>query len=144
MKYDFKFKDYAPWVFRNLRESFKIDPADYMVTTFVWGHLAGTNNLCSPVSSLQISLTDKYILSELGSPGKSGSFFYYSRDYRFIIKTIHHTEHKFMRKILREYYNVSSYKILTDLRLGSSNFITLARSCESKYPTLSLLWAPPH
>ncbi|CAO3652556.1 unnamed protein product [Mucor hiemalis] len=81
-KYDFKFKDYAPWVFRALRERFGIDPADYL-----------------------ISLTSKYILSELGSPGKSGSFFYYSRDYRFIIKTIHHTEHKFMRKILKEYHD---------------------------------------
>ncbi|CAO3609184.1 unnamed protein product [Cunninghamella echinulata] len=81
-KYDFKFKDYAPWVFRHLREQFGIDPADYL-----------------------ISLTSKYILSELGSPGKSGSFFYYSRDYRFIIKTIHHTEHKFMRKILRQYHD---------------------------------------
>ncbi|KAL0092088.1 hypothetical protein J3Q64DRAFT_1726961 [Phycomyces blakesleeanus] len=81
VKYDFKFKDYAPWVFRNLREQFHIDPADYMM-----------------------SLTNKYILSELGSPGKSGSFFYYSRDYRFIIKTIHHTEHKFMRKVLGKYY----------------------------------------
>ncbi|KAG0793158.1 hypothetical protein G6F29_005490 [Rhizopus arrhizus] len=81
VKYDFKFKDYAPWVFRYLREKFHIDAADYMM-----------------------SLTNKYILSELGSPGKSGSFFYYSRDYRFIIKTIHHTEHKFMRKILKDYY----------------------------------------
>ncbi|KAI8339223.1 hypothetical protein BC941DRAFT_460672 [Chlamydoabsidia padenii] len=81
-KYDFKFKDYAPWVFRHLREQFGIDPADYL-----------------------ISLTSKYILSELGSPGKSGSFFYYSRDYRFIIKTIHHTEHKFMRKILKQYHD---------------------------------------
>ncbi|KAI9262944.1 hypothetical protein EDC94DRAFT_607877 [Helicostylum pulchrum] len=80
VKYDFKFKDYAPWVFRRLREKFHIDAADYMM-----------------------SLTNKYILSELGSPGKSGSFFYYSRDYRFIIKTIHHTEHKFMRKILKQY-----------------------------------------
>lgn len=53
-----------------------------------------------------MSLTNKYILSEIGSPGKSGSFFYYSRDYRFIIKTIHHGEHKFMRKILKEYYEV--------------------------------------
>jgi 1-phosphatidylinositol-4-phosphate 5-kinase len=44
-------------------------------------------------------------LSELASAGKSGSFFYYSRDYRFIIKTIHHTEHKFMRKILKEYHD---------------------------------------
>ncbi|CAG8592439.1 2293_t:CDS:2 [Funneliformis mosseae] len=80
-KYDFKFKDYAPWVFRSLREFFHIDAADYLV-----------------------SLTSKYILSELGSPGKSGSFFYFSRDYRFIIKTIHHTEHKFLRKVLKEYY----------------------------------------
>jgi hypothetical protein len=29
--YDFKFKDYAPWVFRYLREKFHIDAADYMV-----------------------------------------------------------------------------------------------------------------
>jgi 1-phosphatidylinositol-4-phosphate 5-kinase len=81
-KYDFKFKDYAPWVFRHLRTTFKLDPADYLV-----------------------SLTSKYILSELGSPGKSGSFFYFSRDYKYIIKTIHHAEHKFLRKILKDYYN---------------------------------------
>ena len=81
-KYDFKFKDYAPWVFRELREDyFHIDPADYL-----------------------LSLTAKYILSELGSPGKSGSFFYFSRDYRFIIKTIHHSEHKFLLRILKQYY----------------------------------------
>jgi len=81
-KYDFKFKDYAPWVFRTLREdSFQLDPADYL-----------------------LSLTSKYILSELGSPGKSGSFFYFSRDYRFIIKTIRHSEHQFLLSILKEYY----------------------------------------
>lgn len=81
-KYDFKFKDYAPWVFRHLRATFRLDPADYL-----------------------ISLTSKYILSELGSPGKSGSFFYFSRDYKYIIKTIHHAEHKLLRKILRDYYS---------------------------------------
>lgn len=80
-KYDFKFKDYAPWVFRRLRALFRLDPADYLM-----------------------SLTGKYILSELGSPGKSGSFFYFSRDYKYIIKTIHHSEHKFLRKILKDYY----------------------------------------
>ncbi|GAA99345.1 uncharacterized protein L969DRAFT_98710 [Mixia osmundae IAM 14324] len=80
-KYDFKFKDYAPWVFRALREYFHLDPADYL-----------------------LSLTAKYILSELGSPGKSGSFFYFSRDYRFIIKTIRHAEHKFLRSILKDYH----------------------------------------
>ncbi|KAK9462879.1 uncharacterized protein V1516DRAFT_199379 [Lipomyces oligophaga] len=81
-KYAFKFKDYAPWVFRHLRELFQIDPADYL-----------------------ISLTSNYIVSEMGSPGKSGSFFYFSRDYRYIIKTIHHSEHKFLLKILKEYYH---------------------------------------
>ncbi|OBA23498.1 phosphatidylinositol-4-phosphate 5-kinase [Metschnikowia bicuspidata var. bicuspidata NRRL YB-4993] len=81
-KYDFKFKDYSPEVFRELRSLFGIDPADYLM-----------------------SITGKYILSELGSSGKSGSFFYYSRDYRFIIKTIHHSEHKQLRRILHEYYH---------------------------------------
>jgi 1-phosphatidylinositol-4-phosphate 5-kinase len=82
-KHDFKFKDYAPAVFRALREDcFRLDPSDYLV-----------------------SLTEKYILSELGSPGKSGSFFYFSRDYRFIIKTIHHSEHKFLRRVLKDYYS---------------------------------------
>ena len=81
-KYDFKFKDYAPWVFRCLRGLFRLDPADYLM-----------------------SLTGKYILSELGSPGKSGSFFYYSRDYKYIIKTIHHAEHKYLRRILKDYYH---------------------------------------
>ncbi|KAI0042077.1 SAICAR synthase-like protein [Auriscalpium vulgare] len=81
-KYDFKFKDYAPFVFRELREDhFQLDPADYL-----------------------LSLTAKYILSELGSPGKSGSFFYFSRDYRFIIKTIRHSEHKFLLSILKKYH----------------------------------------
>ncbi|KAF8493473.1 SAICAR synthase-like protein [Russula emetica] len=81
-KYDFKFKDYAPWVFRELREDcFQLDPADYL-----------------------LSLTAQYILSELGSPGKSGSFFYFSRDYRFIIKTIRHAEHNFLRSILKRYH----------------------------------------
>lgn len=80
-QYAFKFKDYCPEVFRELRCLFGLDPADYLV-----------------------SLTSKYILSELNSPGKSGSFFYFSRDYKYIIKTIHHTEHVHLRRHLQEYY----------------------------------------
>lgn len=80
-KYDFKFKDYAPFVFRKLRTLFRLDAEDYL-----------------------LSLTGKYVLSELGSPGKSGSFFYYSQDYRFIIKTIHRTEHETLLNILKGYY----------------------------------------
>jgi 1-phosphatidylinositol-4-phosphate 5-kinase len=80
-KYYYKFKDYAPRVFRSIREMFKISSEDYLM-----------------------SLTGKYMLTEMDSPGKSGSFFYYSQDYRFIIKTVHHTEHKYLLKILRNYY----------------------------------------
>ncbi|SCU81680.1 LADA_0C00430g1_1 [Lachancea dasiensis] len=80
-QYAFKFKDYCPEVFRELRALFGLDPADYLM-----------------------SLTSKYILSELNSPGKSGSFFYFSRDYKYIIKTIHHAEHQHLRKTLKEYY----------------------------------------
>lgn len=80
-KYDFKFKDYCPWVFRLIRLEFHVDPSYYL-----------------------LSLTGKYVLSELVSSGKSGSFFYYSQDYRFIIKTIHHSEHKFILKTLQLYY----------------------------------------
>ncbi|KAJ3309606.1 DNA-directed RNA polymerase II subunit rpb1, partial [Blyttiomyces sp. JEL0837] len=80
-RYDFKFKDYSPWVFRKIRDVFHVEASEYL-----------------------LSLTGKYVLSELGSPGKSGSFFYFSQDYRFIIKTIHKSEHKFIRKILIHYY----------------------------------------
>ena len=79
--YDFKFKDYAPWAFREIRRNFRIDPAEYL-----------------------LSLTNKYVLSERSSPGKSGAFFYYSADYRFIIKTIHWSEHRFLRKFLKSYF----------------------------------------
>lgn len=79
--YDFKFKDYAPAVFRELRHHFGLDAGDYL-----------------------LSLAARYILTELGSPGKSGSFFYFSHDYRFIIKTIRHAEHKLFLRILPQYY----------------------------------------
>lgn len=80
--YEFKFKDYAPKVFKELRRTFGLNEKAYLE-----------------------SLTSKYVLNELNSPGKSGSFFYYSRDYKYIIKTIHHSEHTHLRKTLERYYN---------------------------------------
>ena len=75
-----------------------------------------------------MSLTNKYILSELNSPGKSGSFLYYSRDYRFIIKTIHHSEHKFMRKVLKDYYQVSYRAEDGELFVGKAPFTDIRMS----------------
>ncbi|KAJ3807013.1 hypothetical protein EV368DRAFT_47598 [Lentinula lateritia] len=121
-KYDFKFKDYAPWVFRSLREDyFHLDPADYL-----------------------LSLTSKYILSELGSPGKSGSFFYFSRDYRFIIKTIHHREHKFLLRVLKDYYNhVSTNPHTLVSRFYGLHRVKLPRGRKIHFVIMNNLF-PPH
>ncbi|RSH89488.1 Phosphatidylinositol-4-phosphate 5-kinase [Saitozyma podzolica] len=121
-KYDFKFKDYAPWVFRDLREEhFHLDPADYL-----------------------LSLTAKYILSELGSPGKSGSFFYFSRDYRFIIKTISHSEHKFLRSILKDYHEhikTNPHSLLS--RFYGLHRVKLPRGRKIHFVIMNNLF-PPH
>eukprot|EP01086_Lenisia_limosa_P012907 TRINITY_DN41574_c0_g1_i1.p1 TRINITY_DN41574_c0_g1~~TRINITY_DN41574_c0_g1_i1.p1 ORF type:complete len:644 (+),score=184.52 TRINITY_DN41574_c0_g1_i1:142-2073(+) len=80
-KYDFKFKDYMPIIFKKLRERFGLDAADYM-----------------------ISLTSEYILMEMSTNSKSGSDFFFSSDMRFIIKTLTKAESKFLRQILPDYY----------------------------------------
>lgn len=56
---------------RQLRELFKIDAADYM-----------------------LSICGNDALRELSSPGKSGSVFYLSHDDRFYIKTMRKAEVK--------------------------------------------------
>ncbi|CAN1143455.1 Phosphatidylinositol 4-phosphate 5-kinase 8 [Linum perenne] len=68
---DFYWKDYCPMVFRNLREMFKLDAAEYMMS------ICGDDGL-----------------TELSSPGKSGSIFYLSHDDRFVIKTLTKSELK--------------------------------------------------
>ncbi|KAK4755999.1 hypothetical protein SAY87_009756 [Trapa incisa] len=66
---EFRWKDYCPVVFRTLRQLFKVDAADYM-----------------------ISLCGNGALRELSSPGKSGSFFYLTSDDRYMIKTVKKTQ----------------------------------------------------
>jgi 1-phosphatidylinositol-4-phosphate 5-kinase len=43
-------------------------------------------------------------LAELISSGKSGSFFYYTSDGKFVLKTISRTEFKFIKRILQSYH----------------------------------------
>ena len=82
-KYDFEFKDYAPNVFKKIRENSNINCDDYVK-----------------------SISDKFMLLELSSPGKSGSFFYFSPDYRYLIKTVKYNEHHHFFKNLEKYYKV--------------------------------------
>ncbi|KAG8376621.1 hypothetical protein BUALT_Bualt09G0082500 [Buddleja alternifolia] len=79
---DFKWKDYCPMVFRNLREMFKIDAADYMM-----------------------SICGNDALRELSSPGKSGSVFFLSQDDRFMIKTLRKSEVKVLLRMLPNYHD---------------------------------------
>ncbi|KAG6421802.1 hypothetical protein SASPL_118359 [Salvia splendens] len=78
---DFRWKDYCPLVFRALRQLFKVDPADYM-----------------------ISICGNDALRELSSPGKSGSFFYLTNDDRYMIKTMKKSEAKVLIRMLSDYY----------------------------------------
>ncbi|KAI7725026.1 hypothetical protein M8C21_029797 [Ambrosia artemisiifolia] len=85
---DFKWKDYCPMVFRNLREMFKIDAADYMM-----------------------SICGNDALRELSSPGKSGSVFFLSQDDRFMIKTLRKSEVKVLVRMLPDYHrHVKTYE----------------------------------
>eukprot|EP00291_Cryptomonas_curvata_P003428 CAMPEP_0172181512 /NCGR_PEP_ID=MMETSP1050-20130122/17860_1 /TAXON_ID=233186 /ORGANISM="Cryptomonas curvata, Strain CCAP979/52" /LENGTH=489 /DNA_ID=CAMNT_0012854805 /DNA_START=195 /DNA_END=1662 /DNA_ORIENTATION=- len=82
----FQFKDYAPTIFRHLRDAFSIDTADYMVA------LCNT----SPDGSNSLRI--------MGTPGKSGSLFFFSNDMRFIVKTLPKREAALLREILPAYY----------------------------------------
>ncbi|KAM3340263.1 phosphatidylinositol 4-phosphate 5-kinase 9 [Capsicum galapagoense] len=85
---DFKWKDYCPAVFRNLREMFKIDTTDYMM-----------------------SICGNDPLRELSSPGKSGSVFFLSQDSRFMIKTLRKSEVKVLLRMLPNYHrHVKAYE----------------------------------
>lgn len=67
----FNFFSLFLFICRNLREMFKIDAADYMM-----------------------SICGNDALRELSSPGKSGSIFFLSQDDRFMIKTLRKSEVK--------------------------------------------------
>ncbi|EKX36253.1 hypothetical protein GUITHDRAFT_90050 [Guillardia theta CCMP2712] len=82
----FKFKDYAPAVFRSLRAIFDIDTADYMV--------ALCNTQADGSNALRI----------MGTPGKSGSLFFFSNDMKFIVKTLPKREAKLLLEILPNYF----------------------------------------
>lgn len=77
---NFKFKDYCPQVFRRIRAQCGIKPADYLKC------------VCGEFNYL-----------EFISNSKSGAFFFYSYDRRYMIKTISQKEAKFLVKILEHY-----------------------------------------
>jgi Phosphatidylinositol-4-phosphate 5-kinase len=88
-----KFFDYAPAVFDALRKLYGIKNDDYLRSI---GPETMLNNLI---------MGNLKTLSELTSSGKSGSFFYYSADGKYTLKTISRQEFHFLKRILRNYYD---------------------------------------
>ena len=85
----FAFQDLEPTVFDLLRQAYSITSSQYRQSFKL-------RNAADVESS---GMLEKF------TEGKSGSFFYFSHDFRYIIKTVTSEEEKFLRKIAYHYYN---------------------------------------
>jgi len=81
LSHTFKFKDYSPKAFAYLRRMFGINEFDFLVS------VCGNANFIEFVSN-----------------AKSGQFFFYSNDGKYMIKTMTNAESKFLRRILPHYF----------------------------------------
>jgi 1-phosphatidylinositol-4-phosphate 5-kinase len=81
LAHTFKFKDYSPLVFAYLRRMFGVNEFDFLLS------VCGNANFIEFISN-----------------AKSGQFFFYSSDGRYMIKTMTNAESKFLRRILPEYF----------------------------------------
>jgi hypothetical protein len=81
LQHTFKFKSYAPYVFSKIRDFYGIDKREYIM-----------------------SICGDFNFVEFISNSKSGQFFFYSHDGRYMIKTQTKEENRFMKRILPHYY----------------------------------------
>lgn len=84
--------EYAGIIFNNIRKLYNIEKEQYISSI-------------SPQDFItEMMISSSTIIQELVSTGKSGSMFYYTRDGKYILKTISKTEYNFLKKILLNYY----------------------------------------
>ena len=91
-KENYYISEFAPVIFNSIRKIYNISKHEYVLSI-------------SPqefITELMVSSTA--IIEELFSTGKSGSMFYYTKDGKFIIKTISKNEYYFLRKIIKDYF----------------------------------------
>lgn len=88
----YSFTDYAPNTFNHIRKIFKINNEDYIESI-------GPNKLMASLMLGEVSS-----MTSLTSQGKSGSFFYYTADGKYMLKTIRYRQYNFLKKILPDYY----------------------------------------
>jgi 1-phosphatidylinositol-4-phosphate 5-kinase len=87
-----RFVDYAPLVFERIRAGFGIQHEEYLKSV-------GPEQLLG-----NMILGNLSSLSELSSEGKSGAFFYYTADGKYMMKTVSAKEHVLLKKMLHGYY----------------------------------------
>jgi len=81
LSHTFKFKDYSPKAFAYIRRLCGINESEFL------------SSVCGNANYIQ------YV-----SNAKSGQFFFYSSDGKYMIKTMSTTESKFLRRILPQYF----------------------------------------
>lgn len=86
--HQFSFIDLEPSLFSLLRNSYNVTPRLYRDSFRI-------KNAADVESS---GMLEKF------TEGKSGSFFYFTRDFRYIIKTVSASEERFLQKISYRYY----------------------------------------
>ena len=88
----FILKEFAGIIFNNIRLYLGFDKDDFISSI-------------SPQDFItELMISNQTIFEELCSTGKSGSLFYYTRDGKFIVKTIKKDEYKLIKLTLPEYY----------------------------------------
>jgi hypothetical protein len=86
-----KFKDYAPYVFQNIRKQFGISDESYIQSI--------------GINTFRNAFFDKlYLMLSETSTGKSGSFFFHTSDGKFMIKTIKKNEFAKLMEDLSSYF----------------------------------------
>lgn len=92
MELTYLFYDFSPRVFHQIRTMYGITSNDYLKSI-------GPENIIGSMIMGDIST-----VKEQCSTGKSGSFFYYSPDNKYMIKTISHNEFVRLKEILKNYF----------------------------------------
>jgi 1-phosphatidylinositol-4-phosphate 5-kinase len=123
-----KFIDFSPIIFKKLRHLFDINDKTYLQSL-------GMETIMSSLLRGEFSS-----LTGLISSGKSGSFFYFSDDSRYVLKTMSSDEFSFLSSLLPDYYayitenpdsfiqkffGFHSIKYLSDSQQLRKNFIVM-------------------
>ena len=119
----FMIKEYAGIVFNNIRRLYNYDKESFI------------QSISPQVFITDIIISNTTSIEEFFNTGSSGSLFYYTRDGKFILKTIDKKEYKTLKRILPKYFKhlvkykytflpkfFGYYKLIRKVKKKKSNF----------------------